>query len=229
MKSTDSIFVPLAFHLVDWCSVGFCVVLSFSVMSACLPPVSLPGMSPAAYGGYSSAASAPSLLSSFNAAPIMSEARSDAGAIARPIGHTQSPIVTGGSVLAVKYAEGVMMIADTLGNYGNMAMFKKIQRLNPVNEYTLLGGGGEYSDLQYILKLLEQLRINDFNHQDGAVLRPSEIHSYLGRVLYNRRSKVDPLWNQLITAGVYQGKSFLGMTDIYGSTYEADLLATGYG
>jgi len=72
-----------------------------------------------------------------------------------------------------------------------------------VNQYTVLGASGEYSDLQYILKMLEQLRITDFAAADGAVLRPAEIHSYLGRVMYNRRSKVDPLWNQLITAGFY--------------------------
>ena len=86
-----------------------------------------------------------------------------------------------------------------------MGMFKALTRIRQVNEFTLLGGGGEYSDLQYILKMIEQLRINDFATADGAVLTPAEIHSYLGRVMYNRRSKVDPLWNQLITAGFYQG------------------------
>lgn len=129
------------------------------------------------------------------------------GGGAAGIQRTQNPIVTGASVLAVKYADGVMLMADTLGSYGSMGMFKHLTRLRPINQFTLLGGGGEYSDLQYILKMLEQLRIQDFTANDGAVLRPAEIHSYLGRVMYNRRSKVDPLWNQLITAGFYEGKS----------------------
>ena len=34
-----------------------------------------------------------------------------------PTKHTTRPIVTGTSVIAVKYADGVMMAADTLGTY----------------------------------------------------------------------------------------------------------------
>lgn len=163
-------------------------------MSACLPPFAMPGMA------------APQ-INRFPAPPSLLQAPASSSLTgASPLTHTQSPIVTGSSVLAVKYADGVMMIADTQGSYGSMAMFKHLQRLRAVNEYTLLGGGGEYSDLQYILKLLEQLRIQDFNAADGAVMTPAEVHSYLGRVMYNRRSKVDPLWNQLITAGYYGGK-----------------------
>jgi 20S proteasome subunit beta 7 len=134
---------------------------------------------------------------------MLSSAVASSGGIQR----TQHPIVTGASVLAVKFADGVMLMADTLGSYGSMGMFKALQRIHQVNPYTLLGGGGEFSDLQYILKLLEQQRISDFTAADGSILTPSEIHSYLGRVLYNRRGKIDPLWNQLITAGFYNGKS----------------------
>jgi 20S proteasome subunit beta 7 len=32
-----------------------------------------------------------------------------------PIQHTQQPIVTGTSVLGIKYKDGVMLAADTLG------------------------------------------------------------------------------------------------------------------
>jgi 20S proteasome subunit beta 7 len=194
-------------------------------MSALLPQMPS-GMFQAAHGNQHPMMAAQP-ISSFQAPVHMFEARS--APAAQPISHTQSPIVTGASVLAVKYADGVMVMADTMGSYGSMGMFKALTRIRQVNEFTLLGGGGEYSDLQYILKMIEQLRINDFATADGAVLTPAEIHSYLGRVMYNRRSKVDPLWNQLITAGFYQGKPFLGMTDMYGSTYTADLLATGYG
>jgi len=188
-------------------------------MTACLPSMSLASTQQSALSAYRSPAG---LLSE---ASLASSVAAASGGIQR----TQHPIVTGASVLAVKYADGVMLMADTMGSYGSMGMFKALQRIHQVNPYTVLGASGEYSDLQYILKLLEQLRIADFAQADGAVMTPAEVHSYLGRVMYNRRSKVDPLWNQLITAGFYNGKPFLGMTDMYGSTYEADLLATGYG
>lgn len=50
--------------------------------------------------------------------------------------------------------------------------------------------------------------INDIEQDDGHQLSASEINSYLSRVLYNRRSKVNPLWNQLITAGFEEGKRY---------------------
>lgn len=185
-------------------------------MTACLPPMMVPGMLVSNGNSHPMMAPSSHCLSSFRGSGgvAMAEAsHASAAAVANGTGgiqRTQNPIVTGASVLAIKYADGVMMMADTLGSYGSMGMFKHLQRMHAVNEHTLLGGSGEYSDLQYILKMLEQLRITDFAAADGATLRPSEIHSYLGRVMYNRRSKVDPLWNQLITAGFYQGKSYVG-------------------
>jgi len=99
-------------------------------------------------------------------------------------------------------------------------MFKHLQRLQPVNDRTLIGASGEYSDLQYIQKLLENLTTTDFAHADGSQLQPVEIHSYLSRILYNRRSKVNPLWNVILTGGIDQttGQPFLGLVDLYGQS-----------
>ncbi len=38
--------------------------------------------------------------------------------------HTLRPIVTGSSVVGIKYRDGVMLAADTLGSYGNLARYK---------------------------------------------------------------------------------------------------------
>lgn len=37
---------------------------------------------------------------------------------------------------------------------------------------------------------------------DGHTMTPEEIYNYLCRVLYNRRNKMDPLWNSLVVGGV---------------------------
>ncbi len=58
-----------------------------------------------------------------------------------------------------------------------------------MNEQTIIGAGGELSDFQYILTLLDELSNEDFCADDGAKLSPKEIYAYLSRVLYNRRSK----------------------------------------
>lgn len=142
---------------------------------------------------------------------------------------TLQPIVTGTSVVATKYADGILMAADTLGSYGSLARYKDVRRLHKVNDSTMLGAGGDISDYQYIKDLLEDVSIEDKAMMDGHQLSPHEIHSFLGRVMYNRRSKMDPLWNALVIAGMDGDKSFLGYVDMVGTTYEDDYVVTGMG
>jgi len=147
----------------------------------------------------------------------------------KPITHTTSPIVTGSSVLGIKFKGGVMLAADTLASYGSLARYTSIERLKQVSETTVIGGGGEYSDFQYIVDKIEELVTTDKVADDGATYTPHSIYQYLSRVMYARRNKFDPLWNQIIVAGFREGKSFLGLVDLYGSHYEDNLVTTGYG
>ncbi|KAL0948167.1 hypothetical protein HGRIS_010779 [Hohenbuehelia grisea] len=142
---------------------------------------------------------------------------------------TQHPIVTGTSVLAIKYKDGIMMAADNLASYGSLARFKDVQRLHPVGDHTVIGAGGDMSDFQYIQRLLDELVTDEFAAQDGHTLGPVEIHEYLSQVMYARRSKIDPLWNSLVIGGFKNGKSFLSYVDLLGTTYTASTIATGYG
>ena len=75
------------------------------------------------------------------------------------------------------------------GSYGSTKRYKSFERLRKVNEHTIIGAGGELSDFQYILTLLEELTNEDFCADDGNQMDPKEIYAYLARVLYNRRSK----------------------------------------
>jgi hypothetical protein len=58
-------------------------------------------------------------------------------------------------------------------------------------------------------------------------LGPKHIHAYLSRVMYNRRSKSDPLWNSLVIAGFANGESYLGTVDLIATQFEDDVIATG--
>merc|ERR1719253_1622989 len=40
---------------------------------------------------------------------------------------------------------------------------------------------------------------------------------------------MDPLWNSIVVGGMYKGESFLGTVDLIGTSYEDDIIATGYG
>jgi len=153
----------------------------------------------------------------------------EAPAGAAPVQHTTRPIVTGTSVIGIKYKDGVMLAADTLASYGTLAMFKDVERIHKVSDSCLIGAGGEYSDFQKIQQVLDRLTSEDRNMDDGHQTSPSEIFHYLRAVMYQRRNKMNPLWNHVLVAGFKEGKSFLGSVDLIGTAFEDDFLATGFG
>jgi 20S proteasome subunit beta 7 len=71
--------------------------------------------------------------------------------------HSQQPIVTGTSVLGLKYSEGTMLAADTLASYGSLARYRDVRRLQIFGENTIIGASGEISDFQSIMDTLESL------------------------------------------------------------------------
>jgi len=149
---------------------------------------------------------------------------------ADPTKHTLSPIVTGASVIGIKYNGGVMLAADTLVSYGGQARYKDACRMSQVGDFTLLGASGEYSDFQYLCKLLNELDTEDFLHEDGSKMGPKEYSSYIGRVMYNRRSKMNPLYNQFVVVGKKNdGPTQLAFVDHQGTYFEEDFIATGFG
>ncbi|GJD12815.1 Proteasome subunit beta type-4 [Galdieria sulphuraria] len=131
-----------------------------------------------------------------------------------PVRHTTSPLVTGGSVIGIKCSDGVVIAADTLASYGSLARFQNFSRLLKVTDSCLLG---------------ENLTTQDFCFNDEHKKSPRSLHQYLGRVLYAQRSRLNPFWNSLIVGGYVQSQSFLGMVDLYGTTFESEVLASGFG
>jgi 20S proteasome subunit beta 7 len=172
------------------------------------------------------------VLAMLSSAPTAASAHatSSAHAVDAPRQRTQQPIVTGTSVLGLKYKDGVMLAADTLASYGSLARYKAVERICPVGQHTLIGASGEYSDFQAIMEMLDDQTQDDINRDDGFRRGAGEIHSYLRAVLYQRRNKFNPLWNYLLVAGVKpSGAVFLGSVDHIGTAYEDDILATGFG
>ncbi|GAB6032102.1 hypothetical protein CHUAL_010466 [Chamberlinius hualienensis] len=147
----------------------------------------------------------------------------------RPITRTQNPIVTGTSVLGLVFDGGVVIAADTLGSYGSLARFRNCERVVKVNDSVILGVGGDYADFQFLRDVIEDKVIEDECADDGFGLKPKSLYSWLTRVLYNRRSKFDPLWNTYVIGGLQNGEPFLGLVDKIGTAFEAKQVATGYG
>ncbi|KAG7501378.1 proteasome subunit beta type-4 [Solea senegalensis] len=146
-----------------------------------------------------------------------------------PIRHTLTPMVTGTSVLGVKFSGGVIIAADMLGSYGSLARFRNISRLMKVNNSTILGASGDYADYQHLKHVIQQMVIDEELLGDGHSYSPKALHSWLTRVMYNRRSRMNPLWNTVVIGGFYNGEGFLGYVDKLGVAYEAPTVATGFG
>mmetsp|Transcript_32846 Transcript_32846/g.27771 ORF Transcript_32846/g.27771 Transcript_32846/m.27771 type:complete len:277 (+) Transcript_32846:1-831(+) len=146
-----------------------------------------------------------------------------------PSSRTQQPIVTGTGVLGLKYKDGVMLAADTLGSYGSLARFRDVRRMQKVGENTIVGASGDLSDYQKIMKNIHEMQTYDMANDDGCSMTPRDFHQYMGRVMYNRRNKFDPFWNEIVVAGFRDGKPFLGCVDLIGTMYEDDVIATSFG
>ncbi|KAI1336849.1 proteasome endopeptidase complex, beta subunit [Xylariaceae sp. FL0016] len=150
-----------------------------------------------------------------------------------PNQHTQSPIVTGTSVVAMKFKDGIVMAADNLASYGSLARFTDVKRIRTFNDTSIIGFGGDVSDMQYLDRHLTELGIDEAytSAADGANgLNARNLHKYLSKLLYHRRSKFDPLWNSLLVAGLDEdNKPFLAAADLLGTTFTSPSLATGFG
>lgn len=147
----------------------------------------------------------------------------------KPIHNTLAPMVTGTSVLGLKFKDGVIIAADTLGSYGSLARYRSLSRIMRVNDTTIMTSGGDYADYQFIKSIVEQHVIDEECLADGFSYTPKSLFSWMTRVMYNRRTKFNPLWNTTLVGGLQDGKPFLGYIDKLGVAYEAPSLATGYG
>lgn len=146
--------------------------------------------------------------------------------------NSQQPLITGTSVNSIKFKDGVIVAADNMGSYGSLLKYNDIERIFKVGKETVVGVSGDISDFQQIQRLLDELEITEevYDSDGGHNLRAPNVHEYLTRVLYNRRSKMDPLWNAVVVAGFNDDKTpFLRYVDLLGVTYGLSAICTGFG
>lgn len=143
---------------------------------------------------------------------------------------TQYPSTQGTSVLGVKFDGGVIIAADRLGSYGSLARFRGISRVMKVNDRTVMAAGGDYADFQFLHDVVEQRVIDEECLDDGISYTPKALHSWLTRVMYNRRSRFNPLWNTVVVGGLENdGSVYLGTVNMIGIAFQNEAIATGFG
>jgi 20S proteasome subunit beta 7 len=119
---------------------------------------------------------------------------------------------------------------NSAASYGSLARFTDVKRLRTFADTSIIGFGGDVSDMQYIDRMLFSLNIEENYASTGHTLNAKNLHTYLARVLYKRRTDFNPLWNMLLVAGLdNDGAPFLSLADLLGTTYSAPTLATGFG
>jgi 20S proteasome subunit beta 7 len=121
-------------------------------------------------------------------------------------------------------------------SYGSLARFTDTKRLRKFNDLAVIGFGGDISDMQYLDRLLNSLSIKE-NYQHDATgeekldcMSAKNVHTYLSKIMYHRRTEFNPLWNHMLVAGLDSDeKPFLASVDLLGTTFSSPSLATGYG
>ena len=115
-------------------------------------------------------------------------------------------------------------------SYGSLARFPDVKRLRTFAGTSVIGFGGDVSDMQYLDRFLQSLDIRENYASKGHTLNAKNLHTLLAKIMYKRRTDFDPLWNNLLVAGLDdQGKPFLSFADLLGTRYSAPTLATGFG
>lgn len=116
-------------------------------------------------------------------------------------------------------------------SYGSLARFRDVKRLRSFAETSVVGFGGDVSDMQYLDRHLTELALSEaYDSPDQPRLSAANLHRYLSKLMYSRRTKFDPLWNHLLVAGFDDdAQPFLAAVDLLGTTYSAPSLATGFG
>ncbi|CRL03273.1 CLUMA_CG016320, isoform A [Clunio marinus] len=139
------------------------------------------------------------------------------------------PITTGTSIVAVKYDRGVIIAGDMLVSYGSLARYHNVDRVFQINENIILGITGDYADFQFIKQVIDETILADFSMDDKIAMKPKDLYTWLTRVLYNRRSRFNPLWLDMVVGGMQYDEPFLGHINFRGRAYTSDVISTGFG
>ena len=85
--------------------------------------------------------------------------------------------------------------------------------------------------MQHLDRMLASLATSEnYSSSGDDGLSAANLHTYLSKVMYKRRSDMNPLWNQMLVAGLDgDDKPFLASVDLLGTVFSAPTLATGFG
>ncbi|MFH4982281.1 hypothetical protein AB6A40_008990 [Gnathostoma spinigerum] len=143
------------------------------------------------------------------------------------------PTCTGTSVAAVAYNGGVAIMTDRIISYGKMSRYRHISRQYRVNSRVVVAFGGDVADFQWLQNVIERQVCNLRALDSSAEMSPRMLHGYLTSLLYYCRTRMNPVWNTLIVAGMQLEDGnlvpFIGVITPRGVAYHTKSVVTGLG
>ncbi len=145
-----------------------------------------------------------------------------------PFFGNQMQPVKGTTGLALKFADGCVLVADRRASMGTFVASKQAKKVHKLNDYTGVGIAGLVSDAQALVDLMRsELRFYKLeNNFDPSV---KVAGSLLATIIHGGYRRYTPWWVQLLVAGVDRRGSHVFVLDPSGSLSEEDYVAIGSG
>ncbi|UCG89567.1 MAG: proteasome subunit beta [Candidatus Heimdallarchaeota archaeon] len=140
----------------------------------------------------------------------------------------QMQLVTGTTGLALKYADGMILVADRRASAGTFVASKRAKKVHKLNEYTGMGIAGLVSDAQTLIDVMKsELRLYELENSFQPSIRVAA--SLLSTIIHGGFRRYTPWWVQLLVGGVDRRGSHVYVLDPSGSLSEEDYIAIGSG
>ncbi|KAF5139668.1 proteasome type-4 subunit beta [Vairimorpha ceranae] len=129
--------------------------------------------------------------------------------------------VIGSGVISFKYKHGVITCTDTQASYGNLCKFNNVSRIFKLSDTTLMSLSGELSDIQYLVSTIKKE-----SETDPVKMSTKGYSNLVQSILYNKRSKVEPLNVSVSVVGVDK-EPYVSCINHLGNFYTDDIVCTG--
>lgn len=140
----------------------------------------------------------------------------------------QMQLVTGTTGLALKFADGMILVADRRASAGTFVASKRAKKVHKLNEYTGVGIAGLVSDAQTLVSVMQsELRLYELENGFQPSIRVAA--SLLATIIHGGFRRYTPWWVQLLVGGVDRRGSHVYVLDPSGSLSEEDYIAIGSG
>jgi len=137
-------------------------------------------------------------------------------------------LVKGTTGLALKFANGIIIVADRRASMGTFVASKTAKKVHKLNEYTAMGIAGLVSDAQSLIDVMKaELRLYELENSFQPTIRVAG--SLLATIIHGSYRRFQPYWVQLLVGGIDRRGSHIYVLDPSGSISEEDYFAIGSG